>query len=92
MMTTDDYLLNLEIDLVLEIFADTGQEVIECGVQLAWGFPPRSKLTLRKVFSPSSCSTTPFQAKSFDVKINVAICREQGVADHQMHVYEWLQQ
>ena len=47
---------------------------------------------LRKVFLPSSCSTTPIQAKSFDVKINVAICLEQGVADHQMHVYEWLQQ
>ena len=56
------------------------------------GFPPRSKLTLRKVFSACSCSTTPIQAKSFDVKINVAICLEQGVADRQMHVYEWLQQ
>ena len=71
--------------------ADTGEEVIECGVQLAWGFPPRSKLTLRKVFSASSCSTTPIQAKYFDVKINVAIiCLEQGVADRQMDVYEWL--
>ena len=47
---------------------------------------------LTKVFLPSSCSTTPIQAKSFDVKINVAICLEQGVADRQMHVYEWLQQ
>ena len=65
---------------------------MECEVQLAWGFPPRSKLTLRKVFSASSCSTTPIQAKSFDVKINVAICLEQGVADRQMDVYEWLQQ
>ena len=55
------------------------------------GFPPRSKLTLRKVFSASSCSTTPIQAKSF-VKINVAICLEQGVADCQMDIYEWLQQ
>ena len=35
------------INLVLEMFADT---VIECLVQLAWGFPPRSKLMLRKVF------------------------------------------
>ena len=58
----------------------------------SWGFPPRSKLTLRQVFSPSSCSTTPIQANSFDVKINVAICLEQGVTDRQMHVYEWLQQ
>ena len=55
-------------------------------------FPPRIKLTLRKAFSPCSCSTTPIQAKSFDVKINVAICLEQGVADRQMYVYEWLQQ
>ena len=47
---------------------------------------------LRQVFLPSSCSATPIQAKSFDVKINVAICLEQGVADRQMHVYEWLQQ
>ena len=35
------------INLVLEMFADT---VIYCLVQLAWGFPPRSKLMLRKVF------------------------------------------
>ena len=47
---------------------------------------------LRKAFSLCSCSTTPIQAKSFDVKINVAICLEQGVADRQMDVYEWLQQ
>ena len=53
MMTIDGYLLNLEIDLVLEMFADTGQEVIECGVQLAWGFPPRSKLTLGRFFHPA---------------------------------------
>ena len=31
------YLLNLEIYLVLEMFADTGQEVVECVVQRAWG-------------------------------------------------------
>ena len=35
------------INLVLEMFAET---VIECLVRLAWGFPPRSKLMLRKVF------------------------------------------
>ena len=92
MMTIDGYLLNLEIDLVLEMFADTGQDVTECVVQLAWVFPPRIKLTLRKAFSPCSCYTTPIQAKSFDVKINVAICLEQGVADRQMDVHEWLQQ
>ena len=32
MMTINGYLLNLEIDLVLEMFAATGQKVIECGV------------------------------------------------------------
>ena len=35
------------INLVLEMFADT---VIECLVQLACGFPPGSKLMLRKIF------------------------------------------
>ena len=30
-------------------------------------------MTLRKVFSPSGCSTNPIQAKSVDVKIDVAI-------------------
>ena len=53
MMIINGYLLNLEIILVLEMFADTGQEVIQCGLQLAWGFPPRSKLTLRKGFHPA---------------------------------------
>ena len=53
MMIINGHLLNLEIILVLEMFADTGQEVIQCGLQLAWGFPPRSKLTLRKVFHPA---------------------------------------
>ena len=32
------YLLNLKMDLVLEMFADSGVEVIECVVQRAWGF------------------------------------------------------
>ena len=128
MITINVYLLNLEIGLILEMFANAGQEVIECVVQLAWGFPPRSKLTFRKVFqpavvpqllfrpgghcicgtaglgfssweqvdvqdgfSPSNFSTTPIQAKSFDVKDNLAACLEQGVADHQMHVDQWLQ-
>ena len=49
-MTINSYLLNLEIDLILEVFADKGQEVIECVVQWAWGFPPRSKW---KVFHPA---------------------------------------
>ena len=39
MMTINGYLLNLEIDLVLEMFADTDEEVIECGVLLAGVFP-----------------------------------------------------
>ena len=56
------------------------------------GFPLQEQVDAEEGFSPSSCSTTPIQAKSFDVKINVAICLEQGVADRQMHVYEWLQQ
>ena len=59
LLSTDDeddyqwFLMNLEIILVLEMFADTDQEVIQCWLQLTWGFPPRSKLTLRKVFHPA---------------------------------------
>ena len=53
MITINVYLLNLEMDLILEMFANAGQEVTECVVQLAWGFPPKSKLTLRKVFQPA---------------------------------------
>ena len=45
MMTINGYLLNLEIDLVLEMFADRSQEVIECVVELAWGFLPRSTMS-----------------------------------------------
>ena len=36
MITINVYLLNLEIDLILEMFANAGQEVVECVVQLAW--------------------------------------------------------
>ena len=50
MMTISGYLQHLEINLVLEMFANTGQEVIKCVVGLAWGFPPRSKWMLRKAF------------------------------------------
>jgi len=53
MITINVYLLNLEIDVILEMFANIGQKVIECAVQLAWCFPPRSKLTFRKVFHPA---------------------------------------
>ena len=55
------------------------------------GFSLSEQVDVEEGFSPSSCSTTPIQAKSFDVKISMAICLEQGVADRQMHVYEWLQ-
>ena len=55
-------------------------------------FSSQEQVDVQENFSPSCCFTMPIQAKSFDVKIIVAICLEQGVADHQMHVYEWLQQ
>jgi len=51
------------------------------------GFSSWEQVDVQDGFSPSSCSTTPIQAKSFDVKNNVATCLEQGVADRQMHVY-----
>ena len=56
------------------------------------GFSSQEQVDVQEDFSPSCCSTMPLQAKSFDVKINVAICLEQGVADRQMHVHELLQQ
>ena len=56
------------------------------------GFSSEEQVDVEEGFSPSCCSTTPIQAKSFDVKINVAICLEQGMADGQIHVYEWLHQ
>ena len=62
-----------------------------CGIA-GLGFPSWEQVDVREDFSLSCSSTAPIAAKSFDVKINVAICLEQGVADHQMHVYEWLQQ
>ena len=32
----------------------------ECGVQLAWGFPPRSKWTYGEVFHPAVVPQPPF--------------------------------
>ena len=52
------------------------------------GFSSQEQVDVEEVFSPSCRSTTPIQAKSFDVKLNVTICLEQGMADRQMHVYE----
>ena len=69
MMIINGYLLNLEIVLVLEMFADTGQEVIQCRLQLAWGFPPRSKLTLRKVFHPAVVPQPLFRQNLLTLKL-----------------------
>ena len=44
-MTINGYLLDLEIDLGLEMFADRSQEVIECVVELVRGFLPRSTMS-----------------------------------------------
>ena len=51
------------------MFADTGQEVIQCGLQLAWGFPPRSKLMLRKVFDPALVPQPLFRQNLFMLKL-----------------------
>ena len=69
MMIINGYLLNLEIVLVLEMFADTGQEVIQCRLQLAWGFPPRSKLMLRKVFHPAVVPQPLFRQNLLTLKL-----------------------
>ena len=36
------------------------REVIECGVQLARGFPPRCKWTYKEVFHPAVVPQPPF--------------------------------
>ena len=40
----------------------------ECGVQLAWGFPPRSKWTHREVFHPAVVPQPPFNQFFFSHK------------------------
>ena len=40
--------------------SDPAREVFECGVQLARGFPPRSKWTYREVFHPAVVPQPPF--------------------------------
>ena len=39
---------------------DPAREVFECGVQLARGFPPRSKWTYEEVFHPAVVPQPPF--------------------------------
>ena len=39
---------------------DPAREVFECGVQLARGFPPRSKWTYGEVFHPAVVPQPPF--------------------------------
>ena len=58
----------------------------------SWGFPLKSGCSTGiGYFIGHCCSKTLIQAKSFDIKVNVAICFEQGGTDLQMHVHEWLQ-
>ena len=40
--------------------SDPAREVFECGVQLARGFPPRSKWMYREVFHPAVVPQPPF--------------------------------
>ena len=40
--------------------SDPAREVFECGVQLARGFPPRSKWTYGEVFHPAVVPQPPF--------------------------------
>ena len=44
----------------------------ECGVQLAWGFPPRSKWTYGEVFHPAVVPQPPF-IKCFGVLLNTSL-------------------
>ena len=63
------YLLNLEINLVLEMVADTGQDFIECVAQLACSFPPRSKWMFRKIFHPADASQCLFRQNLLRLKL-----------------------
>ena len=69
MMTINGYLLNLEINVVLEMVADTGQDVTECVVQVAWGFPPRSKWMFRKIFHLAVVSQCLFRQNLLMLKL-----------------------
>ena len=52
--------LKRAIDLKSSLeFLDPAQEVFGCGVQLAWGFPPRSKWMYGEVFHPAVVPQPP---------------------------------
>ena len=57
---------------------------------VVWGFPPKASCSAGMYFTPLLFYTL-IQVKSFNIKINVVICLEQGGTDHQMHVHEWFQ-
>ena len=54
-------------------------------------FPLRASCSAGRYFTPLLFHVTLTQVKSFHIKINVAICLEQGAADLHMHIHEWLQ-
>ena len=43
----------------------------ECGVQLAWGFPPRSKWTYGEVFHPAVVPQPPFTLHFLNMRIEL---------------------
>ena len=57
-----------------------------CGV-----VPLKASCSAGRYFTQLLFHVTLTQAKSFDIKINVAICLEHGAADLQMHIHEWLE-
>ena len=52
----------------------------------------KSRLFYRKVFQPTVVPQSLSRWNPFNVKINGAICFEQGETDLQIHIHEWLQQ
>ena len=65
-------LLCLNTGTWVQNISDPAREVIECGVQLARGFPPRSKWTYGEVFHPAVVPQPPFninQANSFSLAV-----------------------
>ena len=57
-----------------------------CGV-----VPLKASCSAGRYFTQLLFHVTLTQVKSFDITINVAICLEQGAADLQMHIHEWLE-
>ena len=67
--------------------SDPAREVFECGVQLARGFPPRSKWTYGEVFHPAVVLQPPF---NFAVALEIffTLCVDSFSAHYYLTSYK----